>query len=80
MVSARKRFYANVSVVHGNDANEFEICLDQRKLKTPLMKPFKVNNETVRRSFFFLSHVTLKLLFPVSSPTPSPMSGLARRI
>ena len=53
MVSARKRFYANVSVVHGNDANEFEICLDQRKLKTPLMKPFKVNNETVRRRFFF---------------------------
>ena len=53
MVSARKRFYANVSVVHGNDANEFEICLDQRKLKTPLMKPFKVHNETVRRRFFF---------------------------
>ena len=56
MVSARKRFYANVSVVHGNDANEFEICLDQRKLKTPLMKPFKVNNETVSEKefcFFF---------------------------
>jgi len=40
---ARKRFYKDVSVVHEGRAGLYEICLDGKKLKTPLGKPFKVN-------------------------------------
>lgn len=44
-VAARKRFYQNVSVMRGN--GDFEVCLDQRRLKTPLGNEFKVPNETL---------------------------------
>lgn len=45
-LSARKRFYAEASVVANGNGN-FEVCLDHRKLKTPLGNVFKVENEAL---------------------------------
>eukprot|EP00095_Tigriopus_kingsejongensis_P007244 maker-scaffold435_size171904-snap-gene-0.27 protein:Tk07244 transcript:maker-scaffold435_size171904-snap-gene-0.27-mRNA-1 annotation:"hypothetical protein DAPPUDRAFT_39815" len=44
---ARKRFYKNVAVVSsaGPTQQEFELTLDNRKLKTPMGKEFRVTNE-----------------------------------
>ncbi|XP_064478655.1 ATP synthase mitochondrial F1 complex assembly factor 2-like [Ornithodoros turicata] len=39
----RKRFYKNVSVTQSE--GQFEVCLDQRKLKTPMGKVFTVPSE-----------------------------------
>lgn len=41
----KKRFYKNVGVVQSN--SNFEINLDNRKLKTPNGSPFQVNNEAL---------------------------------
>lgn len=41
--TAPKRFYKRTGVVHSN--GNYEITLDQRKLKTPKGNPFVVNNE-----------------------------------
>jgi len=41
--SIKKRFYKNVSIVQSEGA--WEVNLDQRKLKTPLGNPLKVQNE-----------------------------------
>lgn len=41
----RKRFYKDVGIV--NFGGNFEVCLDQRKLKTPLGKVFAVPNEAL---------------------------------
>lgn len=46
-VRARKRFYKNVAVVSSSREGQidFELTLDNRKLKTPLGKEFRVDNE-----------------------------------
>jgi ATP synthase F1 complex assembly factor 2 len=44
---AKKRFYREVSVVHEGTTGQFEVCLDGRKIKTPLGKPFKVEGEAL---------------------------------
>uniref|UniRef100_A0A0C9R261 Putative f1-atp synthase assembly protein n=1 Tax=Amblyomma americanum TaxID=6943 RepID=A0A0C9R261_AMBAM len=41
----KKRFYKQVSIVRSGD--QFEVCLDQRKLKTPLGKLMLVPNEAL---------------------------------
>ncbi|XP_050032628.1 ATP synthase mitochondrial F1 complex assembly factor 2 [Dermacentor andersoni] len=41
----KKRFYKEVSIVRSGD--QFEVCLDQRKLKTPLGKLLLVPNEAL---------------------------------
>jgi ATP synthase F1 complex assembly factor 2 len=41
--SIKKRFYKNVSIVQSEGA--WEVNLDQRKLKTPLGNPLKIQNE-----------------------------------
>lgn len=43
-VAAMKRFYRNTGILSSNE-NEYEITLDQRKLKTPLGKVFKVKSK-----------------------------------
>lgn len=40
-----KRFYRKTNVLQSND--KFEICLDQRKLKTPGGATFVVNSEAL---------------------------------
>lgn len=42
-LTSRKRFYKNVSIV--KDEDQFAICLDHRKLKTPHAKPFYLRSE-----------------------------------
>lgn len=44
IVAAPKRFYKNTSVLYAGDGN-FEITLDNRKLKTPTGTPFVVKSE-----------------------------------
>lgn len=41
----RKRFYKDVGVIRSGD--QFEVCLDQRKLKTPLGKLLLIPNEAL---------------------------------
>ena len=33
--------------MHNGSSGSYEVCLDQRKLRTPLGNDFKVNNETL---------------------------------
>ena len=44
-MTARKRFYKEASIVHNGSSGEYEICLDHRKLKTPLGHEFKIDHE-----------------------------------
>ncbi len=54
--AAHKRFYDSVSVVQSNDDDGsgggagFEICLDQRKLKTPLGRPLRLSQEPLAQA------------------------------
>ena len=47
---APKRFYDSVTVVQANNGGDFEVCLDQTRLKTPLGAPLKMRHEALARA------------------------------